>query len=241
MNILAIDTSHPVGSVAVSLGDGATHGLSFGARGSHLVELSGAVATVLGKAAAGIGDIDRVALVAGPGSFTGLRIGLAYLKGLYAALELQVVTITGLELLALASPRRRGTVCPMIDARKSEVYSAVYRRTAECPDPLRPEDLAVESPPRAVEPEKLLASETVRPVLFVGSGAVRFRSLIERTFGGNAEFADGEFNQPSTPVLCRVATGLRPLSDREVLELEPLYIRPSDAKLAPLKRVKAHD
>jgi tRNA threonylcarbamoyladenosine biosynthesis protein TsaB len=173
-------------------------------------------------------------LVIGPGSFTGLRIGLAYTKGLYAALGVEVVTIVSLELLAMPVLATHDVVCAMIDARKSEVYAAVYGR--DHPN----SDVYAMTEPRAVAPDKLLTSLKGRPMVFVGSGSTRFRPAIEEALGAAALFVPDSHNQPSTAVLCQVGTRLPPLRREDVSRLEPYYIRPSDAKLSSLRRIRSH-
>jgi tRNA threonylcarbamoyladenosine biosynthesis protein TsaB len=234
VTILAIDTSHPTGSVSIQTGENEPRSLLFGTASSHLVEMGEAVATLLDASGVGPESIDRVALVIGPGSFTGLRIGLAYTKGLYAALGAEVVTMVSLELLALPVLETHAAVCVMIDARKSEVYAAVYER-----DPSGSAIHAV-TEPHAVAPDKLLTSLKGRPMVFVGSGAVRFRRVIEKVLGASAIFADDPLHQPSTAVLCRVGSVLSPLDKESVSGLEPYYIRPSDAKLSSLRRIQSH-
>ena len=242
MNILAIDTSQPSGSVSIRTNDKDPETILFGTATSHLVEMGDAVAALLDRVGAQPEDIERVALVIGPGSFTGLRIGLAYVKGLFAALGMDVVAIGSLDLLTIPLLGDHDTVCPMVDARKSEVYAAVYRRGES---PVAPGSLdsgyRALRRPHAVAPDKFLASLDERPVVFVGSGAVRFRSAIEETLGTDAKFAPDPFNQPSTAVLCRVGAVRSPLSKDEVSRLEPFYIRPSDATLSSLKRVRTHE
>jgi len=235
MTILAIDTSHPTGSVSVRVGDEDPRTLLFGAASSHLVEMGGAVARLLETAGARPEAIDRVALVIGPGSFTGLRIGLAYAKGLYAALATEIVTMVSLELLAIPVLAAHETACAMIDARKSEVYAAVYRRAQPGAK------LAAVIEPHAVAPDRLLTSLGGRPMVFVGSGAVRFRPAIERALGAAAVFTPDAYNQPSTAVLCRAGAELPVLGTEDVSRLEPYYIRPSDAKLKALRRIQSHE
>jgi tRNA threonylcarbamoyladenosine biosynthesis protein TsaB len=241
VNIMAIDTSHREGSVAVRLGQAEPVHCRFGTARSHLAEIGEAVALLLREVGVPLGDVDRVALVIGPGSFTGLRIGLAYVKGLYAALAMDVVTTSSLELLAMSSLVEHDTVCAMIDARKSEVYAAVYQRKV---GPTRlgyGEPRLVGDRPRAVAPDQFLASLEVRPMVFVGSGAARFRASIKRVFGDDASFESEAFNQPSAAVLCRAGRVLAPLGRDEILRLEPFYIRPSDAKLSSLGHIRTHD
>jgi tRNA threonylcarbamoyladenosine biosynthesis protein TsaB len=242
VNILAIDTSHPAGSVSLQIGDGDPRCLSFGKASSHLVEMGKAVADLLGETGARINDVERVALVIGPGSFTGLRIGLAYVKGLYAALGMEVVTAGSLELLAAQQLVRHDAVCAMIDARKSEVYAAVYHCKAT---DVVEGDYAVpqtaDRAPQASPPDQFLVSLERSPMVFVGSGAVRYHGLIEAAFGADARFADEPNNHPSTTVLCRLAEALSPLTREDVLKLEPFYVRQSDAKPRPLKKIRPYD
>jgi len=151
-----------------------------------------------------------------------------------------VVTLTSLELLAMQAGTRHDWVCPIIDARKSEVYVAVYRKIGlrSVGGEVVVPKLTVDMGARAAAPRQFLASRPIRRMLFIGSGAERFRTSIDKVFGDNASFAGSGKNQPSTELLCRVGEGLAPLSKEEILKLEPFYIRPSDAKLRPLKRMK---
>jgi tRNA threonylcarbamoyladenosine biosynthesis protein TsaB len=237
MTILAIDTSHPLGSVALQVEEREPDAVFFGSRSSHLLEIGASVTHLLNRAGRAARDIDRVALVVGPGSFTGLRIGLAFVKGLYAARGIDVVMMTSLELLALPQLAAHAAVCALIDARRSEVYAAVYEAAGGSRGGYPLPRLVVG--PHAVEPGRLLSSLGERPVTFVGSGAVRFRSLIEERHG--ATFPPDPEHQPSTAVLCRVGAWLPPLSRGEMLGLEPYYIRPSDAELSLLRSVRVHD
>ncbi len=142
MVILGIDTSHVEGGVCLDDGISPPTCARFGATSSHLVELGFCVDRVLGERRMQPADITRIALVEGPGSFTGLRIGMAYAKGLAAALDVEIVTVGTLELLSLPFLRpdpgstvstsddtgKESAVCAMVDARKGEIYGAVYAR-----------------------------------------------------------------------------------------------------------------
>lgn len=233
MNIIAIDTSHAVGSVSLRIGDTPIETIRFGAATSHLVELDHAAGVLLEKSGVTPDDIDRIAVVIGPGSFTGLRIGLAYAKGLYAARRREVVTIGTLELLSLPVLTTAKRVCAMVDARKSEVYAGFFERSDEKPGLPAPV-----APIEAVAPDKLLVSLDARPVVFVGSGATRFREKIHAALGTDATYAPESLNEPSTETLCEVGASLAPLGAAEVSALEPFYVRPSDAKLNPLRRIQ---
>jgi tRNA threonylcarbamoyladenosine biosynthesis protein TsaB len=240
MNILAIDTSSREGAVCLSA-DGAVLGVKrFGRRDSHLVALGGAVHSLLVENRLDIESIHRIALVSGPGSFTGLRIGMAFVKGMYAALACDVVTMTGLELLANALFDRGRLVCPMIDARKNEVYAALYRPREE----FKGRDCEQVLPPRVQAAGDLLieiARTVQEPVLFAGSGARCYREIIDSFDGIRKSYAGEEANAVSLPVFSRLAAALTPLSKEEMLTLEPLYIRSSDAELKRLKSHRTHE
>jgi tRNA threonylcarbamoyladenosine biosynthesis protein TsaB len=229
-----VDTSHPEGSVALAT-DGEARGgrRRFGASSSHLLELGRLIDCLLHENGLSAGDISRIALVQGPGSFTGLRIGLAYVKGLAAALDTEVVTVGTLKLLAMPL-LKEGIVCPMVDARKDEVYGALYRGAG---DGVVEEIVA----PRAQAPEAFLKEVVRHDPLFVGTGAIRYRERVERAGGGaEALFAPEEAALPSTEYLCRIAPGLEPLAREALRSLEPLYVRPSNAVFKTLKPIDPH-
>lgn len=231
MIVLSIDTSHPVGSVALARDGEIVASERFGGSGSHLLELGRNVDKMLGKNDLEAGAVGRIALVLGPGSFTGLRIGLAFVKGWYAGLGTQIVTKNTLELLALPYLDRWPVVCSMIDARKGEVYAAVYR--SETGTQRHEAEAVVE--PRALAPVDLLAEVAPFSPAFIGSGALRYKEL-----AGVNPIAEGDEALPSTEYLCRIATLLEPLGDEQIRSLEPFYLRPSGAKLKRLKPIDPH-
>jgi len=221
MRILAVDTSQPRGSVALLREDGRIESVRLERSASHLVELSKTVSALLSPTRSPSLGVDRVAIVTGPGSFTGLRIGMAYVKGLYAAGGIDLVTMTSLELLARQASSAGLPLASM----------AFYT----------PGGLATSIAPRAVSPGEFLAALPLSPAVFIGSGAVRYRSDVERVFGRHARFPGENEHDPDTNLLCRLAEDLAPLAPEEVVALEPYYIRPSDVKLKPLRSVRAYD
>ena len=128
MVTIAIDTSHPVGTAALAR-DGVVLGdARFDSPSSHLVELSKAIERLLAESHLVMRDVDRVAVVLGPGSFTGVRIAVSFAKGLAAA-GAEVVAMDSLRLLALPFlDQGRARVCAMIDAKRGEVYGALLPR-----------------------------------------------------------------------------------------------------------------
>lgn len=228
MVTLALDTSHPVGSVALAR-DGALLGTEqFREPASHLVALGHAVDGLLSGAGLSPSEIDRLAVVTGPGSFTGLRIGLSFAKGLHAATGVAMVTMDALRLLALPW-LSKGRVVAMIDARRQEVYVAMYERTPR--DPTQMKEIVA---PRAVSPATWLPGLEVAPDVFVGTGAAVHTSLIRASFS-SAELPGDDALYPSTTHLATIAHRLEPLEENAVRTLEPLYVRASGAETMRLR------
>lgn len=127
MNILAIDTSSIYLSLAV-MKDGKIAGrLHKKAEMMHSSKLIPSIDKVLKKSGLRIKDIDIFAISIGPGSFTGLRIGVTTVKGLAYSLAKKIIAIPTLDVIARNAKSFRGMICPVLDARKNKVYSAIYR------------------------------------------------------------------------------------------------------------------
>ena len=131
MRILALDTSGPVAAVAVAEqeGDGQMKligGFRLQSGFTHSQTLMPMLEHMMSLAAIGLSSVDYIAVASGPGSFTGLRIGASCAKGLAFALEKQVVPVPTLDAMAYQMAGVQGLVCPMTDARRSQVYTGVY-------------------------------------------------------------------------------------------------------------------
>lgn len=239
MVVVALDTSHAEGSAAAAR-DGALLGVTrFGGQSSHLSGVGPSLERLLAASGTAPAEIDRIAIVIGPGSFTGLRIGLAFVKGLSAGGGIEVVTVGTLELIALAFLEGHETVCPMIDAHRGEVYAAVYRASAlgggEGPLARAQEVVA----PCAAAPETFLArleGAGVVPSLFAGTGVAPHGDLLGR-FPRAEKVVDPARAHPSTEHLARIAHRLDPLEPEEVRDLEPLYLRESSARPRRLRPI----
>jgi tRNA threonylcarbamoyladenosine biosynthesis protein TsaB len=204
--IVGLDTSTPVTSVAV-LGDGVERELhDDGERPRHAQTLLPLLERVVDDWSL----IERLCVGVGPGGFTGLRLGIATARALVQALELPVVPVSSLD--ALAAPQA-GRVAALIDARRGEVFAAVYEDGERTREPV------------AIDPTTL-AQELSPGTLAVGDGAVRFREELERA--GIAVPADGsDAHRVSALMVCRLGLGSEPV-DRDALL--PDYRREPDAK-----------
>jgi tRNA threonylcarbamoyladenosine biosynthesis protein TsaB len=230
MITLAIDTSHAVGSVALARDGALLSSEQFRAPASHLVALGRTVESALARAGLGPSSIERLAVVTGPGSFTGLRIGLSFAKGLHAATGVPLVTIDALRLLALPW-LSKGRVCAMIDARRGETYAALYEFSTSPQDAGAAKEMMA---PRVVAPQTWLSTLDATPDVFVGTGAAAHTGLIRASFS-SAEIPADDAPYPSTAHLATIAHRMTPLDENAVRTLEPLYVRPSGAETMRLR------
>ncbi len=223
--VLALDTSHRTGSVAVAEDGRIAAEIVFDASDTHSATMMPAVDRCLEVAGRTIGDIDLFAVVTGPGSFTGLRIGLATVKGFAASRRAPVVRIGSLELLAAAIPFASMPVMPMIDARRGEVYCAVFDTWTGMP-------VAV-VPARAAEPASAGEVAGGRAVIACGTGSRRYREQLLGSLPEGSVFAGERWSVPSAGLAAIMAEGMEPVPYGSIHLVEPVYIRPPDARLSP--------
>lgn len=127
MTILAIDTSTDILSIAIVKNGKALARFHRKANRRHSILLVPTIDMLLKKAGLKIKDIDCFAVSVGPGSFTGLRIGVTVVKGLAFALKKPIVAVPTLDVIAYNVLSHKGVICPVLDARKNKVYACLYR------------------------------------------------------------------------------------------------------------------
>lgn len=126
MRVLGIDTSTAVGSCAVAEDEVILGEFYIESSMTHSTKFMPMMSELLKTTGIGIREIDAVAVTVGPGSFTGLRIGLAHAKAICHALNKPIIGVNTLDALAYSVAFMGGTVCPMLDARNEQVYTAIY-------------------------------------------------------------------------------------------------------------------
>ncbi len=180
MNILAVDSSALTATVAVMADGQIKSEMSFTTSLTHSETVMPMIDEVLKKADLTINDIDLFACSEGPGSFTGLRIGIGTVKGLAYGLDKKVCGISTLEALAHNISYTDCLIAPIMDARRSQVYNAIYKYKNGV--------LTTVTEPRALDIEEL-CSEIEEKVIFVGDGVKVYRSKMAELLGGKALFA----------------------------------------------------
>ncbi|MBI5205151.1 MAG: tRNA (adenosine(37)-N6)-threonylcarbamoyltransferase complex dimerization subunit type 1 TsaB [Nitrospirae bacterium] len=228
MKILAIDTSTMLGGIAVMDELNLIAETRLNVKSTHSERLMTEIEHCLKQSSLKISDIDVFAVAIGPGSFTGLRIGVSTVKGLSYATGKPIVSVPTLDALALNFPYSRYPVCTMLDARKKEVYAALFGWDNDNFKKLINET--------SVNPEEFIryALHAARydKFIFAGEGAVIYKDKIIEVMGEKAVFASPEKTVPSPANVASL--GMKKALRGEFSEpvsLAPVYIRRSEAEV----------
>ena len=219
MLILSLDTTTSAGSCALMRDERLVREAAGDASKPQAVRLPGELAALLEREAVALRDIDAFAVGVGPGSFTGLRVGIATMQGLAMAMGKPLLGVSGLDALAFMCPPST-RIATWVDAWRGDVYAALY------------EDARQVDAPTVARPEDLLRRLAGGPALFTGDGAAVYQDMIRAALGREAHFT-----APVAPLLAgamaalaadAVRAGQRPPPDA----IRPLYVRRPDAELA---------
>ncbi|UCD83641.1 MAG: tRNA (adenosine(37)-N6)-threonylcarbamoyltransferase complex dimerization subunit type 1 TsaB [Deltaproteobacteria bacterium] len=224
MKILSVDTSTMMGSIALIEDDRVISEFSLNLPDTHGQRLLPMIDQLLGSSHCPIEDIDGFTVALGPGSFTGLRIALSSVKGLAMASGKPVVGVSTLEALALNLQFSRYLVCPFLDARKGEVYTALFQFDQE--------GNLIKIIDEMVTPPEIILAEIKQTAVFLGDGAEIYRDLIRERLGKMALFAPMNLRYPRAVNVARLA--LPRLKRGEAMEIDsliPTYLRRSEAEL----------
>ncbi len=225
MKILAVDSSGLVASVALVEDDNLIAEYTVHYKKTHSQTLLPMLDEIVKMTETDLAGIDAIAVAAGPGSFTGLRIGAATVKGLGLALDKPVVGVPTVEALAMNLYGAAGVLCPLMDARRDQVYTGIYRFAGGV--------LEMEKEPCAVPLEEILAALNVlgEPVTFLGDGVAVYRERIVQEMRIPCQFAPAHVNKQraSAVAVCaqrRMADGGYVSAD----DFSPIYLRLSQAE-----------
>lgn len=189
MKILAFETSSHVASVAVLSDEMLLGEFTINHPKTHSQKLMPMLEMLLESLELKIKDFDYLAVSKGPGSFTGVRIGVSTVKGLAHPHNLPVIAVSSLEALGQPFIGFDGLICPVMDARKNEVYTALYKWEHGA--------LTAVEPDQAIAPDAWLESLKGRsePILLVGDGLPKYGDLYKETLGERLTLAPASFNR----------------------------------------------
>ena len=218
MTLLVIDTSGPVCGTAVMDREKVYSEWTAQNRNTHSVNLMPMVEAVLNAAGKTLKEMDAVAAVTGPGSFTGVRIGVATAKGLAHGAGLPCIPVDALEALSRSAGAFDGIVCPIQDARAGQVYGAAFRGG----------ERVRENAPMKLEDYLASVSDLGGRFLFTGDGVAVHREAIRAILGDAACFAptDRCFLRPAAAGALALEKG----KITDYLGLEASYLRPPNAQ-----------
>lgn len=225
MKILGLDSSGIVASVAVVEDENLVAEYTVNYKKTHSQTLLPMLDEIVKMTELDLDTIDAIAVAAGPGSFTGLRIGSATAKGLGLALKKPLIGVPTVEALAYNLYDASGLVCPIMDARRNQVYTGIYRFTEH--------NLETVENQMAVPVGELLEklNKYGEKVIFLGDGVPVFRSVIEETLQVPFSFAPAHVNkQRASAVAALGQVYYREGKIQTAAEHVPDYLRISQAE-----------
>jgi tRNA threonylcarbamoyladenosine biosynthesis protein TsaB len=223
MRILGIDTSTMTAGIGIVEDDQVLIDLKYDVKITYSEVLLSTIDLALKTIGLEREKLDGFAVSIGPGSFTGLRIGLATVKGLCFASGKPLATVSSLDALASLSLFCRYPVVPLLDAKKNQVYAAIYDTGGG--------DLKRKSEYLVVDIEELIKNISSK-TLFVGPAVRVYQEDLIRFLGDKAYFAPNEQSLPSGACVARLGLS-RIISGQieDITDLEPMYLRKSEAEL----------
>ena len=223
MRILGIDTSSPTGSVALVDNDDVISESLLNSSKNYSDKLLIEVDAVLNSSKTKLNQINGFVITTGPGSFTGLRVGMSLLKGLILATQKPFASVNTLDAYAETVQPGPYAICPVLDARKKEVYTALYNsKNGLC---------VRETPDQAITPMEL-CDQIKKPTAFVGNGLVAYRELLSSRL--RKKYIHNAPLKKLTVAASAVLIASRDFEKNLQNNLDSLtinYIRPSEAEL----------
>ena len=225
MKLLALDSSGLVASVAILDGETLVAEYTLNYKKTHSQTLLPMLDEIVKMTQTELSEVDAIAVAAGPGSFTGLRIGSATAKGLGLALNKPIISVPTLEGIACNFYGTDALICPMMDARRKQVYTGFYRFEGSEMKVLK------EQCAQSVEDTLIQLREYNEPVVFLGDGVPVYKEEILEKMGDLAIFAPAHANRQraaAVGTLAQVyfAQGIYESAD----EFVPEYLRKSQAE-----------
>ena len=236
MKILAVDSSGLVASVAVVMDDNLLGEFTMNYKKTHSQTLLPMLDELADMIELDLNTLDAIAVAGGPGSFTGLRIGSATVKGLALALDKPVIQIPTVDALAYNLCGHRDLVCPLMDARRNQTYTGLYQFDGN--------QMQVIKEQCAVEISAIVAeiNNIGKPVVFLGDGVAVFRDYIAEHCKTGYTFAPAHLNKQRAGAVAALAEGYYKQGKiMDAAEHKPEYLRLSQAERERMEKEHAAD
>lgn len=221
MLALAIDTSTKAGTAALYHSEkGLVAEINLNVNLNHSDTVMSAIDILFELSGNSIKDVDKIAVSTGPGSFTGIRVGVGTAKGLAYSLKVPLVGVNELDLIANMSPQTDMKIVSLIDARKERVYYAEYaygdQGTVERKSDYRDGEL-----------RNILEGYRGENILFLGDGSIHYRDLIREVVGSDAFFTHNSLSLPRASVMAELSLDM---PEDNIFHLEPFYLSKTQAE-----------
>ena len=225
MKVLGIDSSGMTATVALIEDDKLIAEFTVNNKRTHSETLMPMIDKVLTASETDIRDVELLAIAAGPGSFTGLRIGAATVKGLGMSLDVPVVAIPTCEGLAMNLSGTDRLVCPLMDARRNQVYTGLYRVSGDMPEAV------IEQTACDISEIVDKVNEAGEKVIFLGDGSAIFKEYIESNIRVEFSFANANASLQRGASIASLGLLYQKAGKTvSVDEFTPVYLRPSQAE-----------
>ncbi len=225
MKVLGIDSSGMTATVALIEDDKLIAEFTVNNKRTHSETLMPMIDKVLTASETDIRDVELLAIAAGPGSFTGLRIGAATVKGLGMSLDVPVAAIPTCEGLAMNLSGTDRLVCPLMDARRNQVYTGLYRVSGDMPEAV------IEQTACDISEIVDKVNEAGEKVIFLGDGAAIFKEYIESNIRVEFSFANANASLQRGASIASLGLIYQKAGKTvSVDEFTPVYLRPSQAE-----------
>lgn len=217
MIILGIETSTSVGSVALTSGEKILAEYIQDNNCSHSIWLIPAINAILNDTGIKINTVEGIAISMGPGAFTSLRVGVSTAKGLAQSLNIPLVPVSSLKILAGNISFNQLSICPVIDAKRKEIYTAFFK--------YQDYELKQISENLITTPASLV-EKIKKPTIFLGNGAILYQGILRKELAELAIFPPEIFSIPRAALVAilgekKIKEGKVP----DLFEVEPLYLR----------------
>lgn len=234
MIVLSIDSSSKVATVAVLNEDNLLGEYVLNNKREHSVLLMPMIENLLKDCDLSIDDIDGFVVSKGPGSFTGLRIGMATIKGMSMGSNKPYVSVSSLEALANSVSSFNGLICPVMDALRENVYTALFKNENDKLEKI------MDYTPLDLDDLLKILEEKKQDVIFVGDGADKHREYIKDHFK-NAHFAPNHLNIIRASSLGEVGLNLLKAGIADDPNSAPIYLKKPQAERELERRLKMND